>query len=1073
MIARVMAWSARHPKSVLLGSLVLALQCELARRALSPEVLPELADPQLAVAVQWMGHPADAVARDVTNRLGKALVSVPGATAIRGASMPNMAYIDIVFDSSASLSAGRQRVDERVQRAREDLPKDARIKVGPVTSSIGWVFEYAIVDPTHGQPALSLRRLHESLIRPALARVPGVAEVASVGGARSEVVIDAKPGELRAHDVAFSELAGALRALLASKASVNFAELEAAAITSKGQGSEPVGLSQLVRVHGDHEMLDGLAELGGDTTVVGGIIVAKRDVPLRAVVEGVRRVLAGLTPRLPRGVKVVTTYDRLPLALGVERTLLRALLEEIGVVVLVIVAFLLHGRSALVPMATLPLVLLLTCAAMFAFGLPATVMSLGGIGIALGMAVDAEIVALDACHRRLETLGDEASPRERREQLIAAAATFAPAILTSLAITALSFLPVFAFAGETGRLLGPLALSKTLVVASAALVTLTVGPALRDRLLSGRVTAEFDNPLTRVLVRVYRPFVHFALSRPGLTLATAALAVLSCVPIAMHLGGEFLPRIDEGDLLFMPTTLLGVPAEKAHIELLEQNRALREFAEVDTVFGKLGRADTATDPAPLSMAETTLRLKPRSAWPVRAHARWYSSWAPRMLVPLLARAWPEREPYSTAELVEHLDRAVQRVGWVNAWTAPARGRMDMLATGVRTPVGARIIAKSPERLEQLGAALRSLAASVPGARSAVCETLGGDTWLEFVPDPEALARYGVEPALARDSADLLIADGRIGEVMRDGERLRVRVTPEISLRSPADRLRGATVRGSAGPTPLGLLGRVGYVRHPASLRSEDGEIASYVYVDLVAGTDPEQYVEAATRALERARAANTLRLLPGERIEWTGQYRLLAEGQRRLRFIIPLVVVSMFALLWLQFRSLGASLIILASVPFALVGSLWTLFLAGYPLSAPVWVGLLSVVGVAMQTGVVMIVYIDEAFHRRLREGRVTSRADIVEAHAEGTIRRLRPKVMTVTTMAAALLPLLWETGPGAEVMRRVAAPMLGGLLASAFLTLEVLPVLYTLWRNRQMRRARALGVPLETLVGTAPRWMR
>jgi Cu(I)/Ag(I) efflux system membrane protein CusA/SilA len=518
-----------------------------------------------------------------------------------------------------------------------------------------------------------------------------------------------------------------------------------------------------------------------------------------------------------------------------------------------------------------------------------------------------------------------------------------------------------------------------------------------------------------------------------------------------------------------------VPRAEAQNELLDQNRALREFAEVATVFGKLGRADTATDPGAPAMAETTIALKRRSAWPLRGHARWWSGWAPRAVVPQLARIWPERMPYSSAELVEQLDRAVQRVGWINAWTAPARARIDMLSTGVRTPVGVRMIAKDPARLAQLCAELRALTAGVPGARSAVCESLGGDSWLTYDPDADALARYGVDPALARDTADLLITGGRLGEIDQGGERLPVQITPDLATRSPADQLRAATVRASAGAlrVPLALLGRVAHQLHPASLRSERGELASYVHVDLAPGIDPAQYTHAAMRALARARSANKLRLFPGERIEWTGQHRLLADADERLQQIVAGVLLAMLILLWIQFRSLTASLIVLVSVPFALVGSLWTVFLAGYALSAPVWVGLLSAFGLAMQTGVVMIVYIDEAFHQRLQEGGLRSRADIIEAHAEGTIRRLRPKIMTVTAMAAALLPLLWESGPGAEVMRRIATPMLGGLLASAFVTLEVLPVLYTIWRQRQLSRAQRKGVPLETIVGRAPGWAR
>jgi Cu(I)/Ag(I) efflux system membrane protein CusA/SilA len=761
------------------------------------------------------------------------------------------------------------------------------------------------------------------------------------------------------------------------------------------------------------------------------------------------------------------------------------LAEEVGVVVLVSLVFLLSARSALVPLLTLPLVLFFTFGAMWIAGVQATIMSLGGIGIALGMAVDADVVALEACHRRLESLSPPPSDESRRAQLIAAAGSFAPAILTSLVIAALTFLPVFAFTGESGRLLRPLALTKTLVIGAAAVVTLTLAPALRERLLRGPIAPEFANPLTRGLVRAYRPFVQFALMRPILTLATATLAVLSCLPIVSRLGGEFLPRVDEGDLLFMPTTLPGGPGDQAAAQLFQQDRALRGFPEVYTVFGKIGRADTATDPAPYSMAETTIRLRPHSEWPRIARTRWYSGWAPQSLRRVLGLVWPEASEETEAELVSKLDQATRLPGWVNAWTAPARARMDMMATGVRTPVGIRVVANDPARLDALGTALRTMVSRVPGTRSAVFESFGGEPWLDFEPDPSALSLHKVDPELARSTAHLLITGGQIGDVERDGRRMRVRMAPDVTmpgmtpgtdpLRGPADQLRAATVRALDGgpPVPLALLGRVGYSIGPAMLRTERGALVAYVYVDLQEGTDLLGYIERARRELDGAFAAKEILLQPGERIEWTGQYDLLVAGQRRLGWIVPIVAICMLVLLLLQFRSLTEALIVLISVPFALVGSFWTLFLLGYSLSAPVWVGLLSVAGLAMQTGVVMVVYIDAAFYRRLREGLIQSRDDIVAAHAEGTVQRLRPKIMTITTMGAGLLPLLWAEGAGSDVMKRIAAPMIGGLVTSAFLTLEVLPVLYTIWRCRQLRRAQRSGTPLTAIVGAPPPWAR
>jgi Cu(I)/Ag(I) efflux system membrane protein CusA/SilA len=1097
VISRLVAWSARHHWAVIGAALAVAIACDVARRRLSRDVVPDLADPQIALVADWAGHPAPEVAAAVAKPLTEALSDVPGAKAIRASTMTGMAYVDVVFVSADGLEAAHREIAARVEQARAKLPPNVRLYLGPTASTTGWVFEYALTDRARVSSQYEMRRFQDEVLKPALAKIPGVAEVASVGGDLRQVRIDLKPRELRERGLAFTDVVAALRpvfepagpGIARGVARVSIADLEALPVAPPGRAATSTRLGDVALVREVEDMQTGLADLGG-LRAVGGIVIAKRDANITTLTDEVKRTIAREALKLPHraadperldsgvaaDVHVSTTYDRSDLAGRVKKTLLRALGEEVGVVVLIILLFLLHPRSALVPLATLPVVLLLTFGAMWALGVPATIMSLGGIGIALGMAVDADIVALEASHRRLETLPPRAAPEDRRAKLLAAAQSFAPAILTSLVITALSFLPVFAFTGETGRLLRPLALTKTLVVASAALVTLTLAPALRDRLLRGRVVPEFDNPLTRTLVRAYRPFVRFALARPVLTLTTAGLALLSCLPIVTRLGGEFLPRVDEGDLLYMPTTRPGVPPEQAALQLYWQDFALSQFDEVATVFGKVGRADTGTDPAPYSMAETTIRLRPRNEWPKVPRQRWYSSWAPGPLRRLLRLAWPDATPRTNAEVIEELDKAASLPGWRGAWTAPARARMDMMATGVRTPVGVRVISPDPDRLEALGAAVRRVVSDLPGTRSAVFEGTGGETWLSFATDPGALARFGLDDASVRKVVDLLAAGGQLGEIQDEhGRLLRVRIAPEVPDLRPrgrADELREITLRapGAAGvagqPVPLALVGRPSYEKRPAALRTEHGELCAYVYVDLKDGTDVQRFVERARQEVDAAVASGQLGLRPGERFEWTGQYPLLRAGQRRLGFIVPIVLLSMFGLLLLQFRSLTEALLVLASVPFALVGSFWTLYLLGYPLSAPVWVGLLSVVGLAMQTGVVMVVYIDEAFYRRVREGRLRDRTDIVAAHAEGTVQRLRPKIMTITTMAISLLPLLWADGAGSDIMRRVAAPMLGGLATSAFLTLEVLPVLYTIWRYRQLRRALALGVPLAAIVG-------
>jgi len=1063
-IARVIELCARRWWLVLGAAALLAAGSYQAQRSLARDAIPDLSDPRIGVIAEWMGHPATDVADQITRVLTAGLDKIPGATSVRGQSMSDMAYVDVVFGSDAAIAAGRAEIVRRMTALKPRLPGGAVVTVGPVASATGWVLQYALLAGpkfhapmgenshlTHQSSVRTVRKFQDLMLRPALEQVPGVAEVATLGGETNEVVVQTSADQLRAANLALSDVIGALRAKMATHPN-----------TAEEIARDPL-LAKVAKASVLPTMAGGEADVDGGEQVVIGTVIAKRDANPMAVIARVKEAIEEHRQHLPRGAVIHLLYDRSELTGRVQQTLVRAVTEEVVVVVAVVLLFLLHPASALVPLITLPLIVLLTFAALRLFGVPATVMSLGGIAIALGMAVDADLVALEACHRRLETEGggDAASAAsDRRRRLLDAAGALVPAILTSLLIAALAFVPVFAFGGETGRLLRPLALSKTVVVLAGALVTLTLAPALRDRLVRGRIVPELRNPLTALLVRAYRPLVHFVLARPAITLATAALLAISCLPIVSHLGSEFLPRIDEGELLYMPTAAAGLGAQDAHGELLEQDRDIAALPGVQDVFGKIGRSDSATDPAPFSMAETTIRLKPRGAWPRVFHARWYSSWAPEPVKRLLRRIWPERAPMTTDELVAHLDAHTVRPGWTNAWTAPVRARMDMMSTGVRTPVGVRVVAPDPARLDALGGAVEAAVRRLPGTRSAVYEGLGGERRLTFELDPQALAHFDVDPARARAVADFVVTGGAIGEIPAAEATAKRPLPVRLALdapwlhKPPQDVVRDATVRGGQDgkgqPVPLALLGRPKWVVAPATLRAEHGELCGYVHVDLVEGTDLAGFLSAA-----RGAVGSALALRPGERVDWIGQYELLAAGQRRLALIVPIVALLMLGLLWLQFRSLTEALIVLVSVPFALVGSFWTLYLLGYRLSAPVWVGLLSVVGLAMQTGVVMVVYIDEAYQSRLREGKIRSRADIIAAHAEGTVRRLRPKLMTIVTMTAALLPLLWAQGAGAEIMRRVAAPMIGGLITSAFLTLEVIPVLYTIWRTRQLAAAR------------------
>ena len=879
MIHRCVTWCGRHSRTVILLAVVAAIWGEHARRRLSRDAVPDPSDPQVGLVAQWMGHPAGQVAATVTSVVTESLKSVPGVTSVRGASMAGMAYVDVLFRSIRDLEPGRREIARRVDDLKTKLPATIRMEVGPPASSTGWIYEYALVGSSRLPLAVG-HRVQDELLRRELEKIPGVAEVASVGGTTEQLIIESDAEQLRARNLAFSDVVESVRAGVHGNPDpwkIDTLPLLLANHSKRLVGD--VGHTKLTE-----DMPIGITDLAGDPQVAGGIVIAKRGADPKAVIAAVERTLGEASHHLPRNIKLVTIYNRMDLANRVERTLLTALAEEVAVVVLVILMFLLHGRSALAPALTLPLVVLITFGGMYLFGVSATIMSVGGIGIALGMAVDADVVALEACHRRLESLPTGATPDQRRAAVTGAAGGIVPAILTSLLITALSFLPVFAFTGETGRLLRPLAFTKTLVIIAAAIVAVTVAPALRDRLLQGRIVPEFDNPITRTLVRLYRPFVTFALARPALTLATAVLAMASCFPIMSRLGGEFLPRVDEGDLLFMPTTLPGVSPGDAGVQLTRIDKVVAQFPEVAQVFGKVGRANTATDPAPFSMAEVTIRLRPRTEWPAVFHARWYSSWAPNGLKRTFRLLWPEEKPETTAELVDKLDRATRTPGWASAWSAPARARMDMMSTaGVRTPVGIRIVAASAERLEALGAALQKRVAQTPHARSVVFESLGGEPWLQFQLDPSAAQQFHVDAALAQSTADFVISGGQVNELTWQGaggtafrpkrfiiehghhpgetgiapdkqQPYRLRIVPDMSMKPvDADLLREITLRAKTGQVvPLGLVGHPVYRTVPATIRTENGEMVAYVYVDLDSATDVASYVKAARQEVNSA-----------------------------------------------------------------------------------------------------------------------------------------------------------------------------------------------------------------------------
>jgi len=1069
VIARIIELSARHRALVLLLGVVLGGAGWASMSRLRLDAIPDLSDAQVIVFTEWMGRSPTLVEDQVTYPIVTALLGAPHVEEVRGQSMFGMSFVYVVFEEGTDPYWARSRVLEYLGSTAGRLPEGVTPRLGPDASGVGWIYQYVLVDESGRHDLGELRTLHDFSLRYALASVPGVAEVASVGGFVPEYQVTLDPSRLSSLGVSMTEVADAIRAsngevggrLIELSEREYFvrgrgyvgraADLESVVIRT-GQDGAPLHVGDIGSVRVGAEIRRGAADWNGEGDVVSGIVVMRYGENALDVIERVEARMEELRPSLPDGVELRRVYSRAPLIRRAIETLQHALTEEMIVVALVILGFLLHVRSALLPIISLPLAVLIAFIPMALFGVPATIMSLGGIAIAIGATVDAEIVMVEAAHKRLEHAPKDLSPQARQKLLAEAAAEVTPAIFFSLLIIAVSFLPVFGLTGQAGRLFIPLAFTKTCVMLSAALLSITVAPALRDYLIRGNIRSEDQHPVSRAIRRVYAPFVHVALASPKTTVLIGVLAIVSALPLYPRLGSEFMPPLDEGDLLYMPTTLPGISIEEARRQLQIEDALLAEIPEVEAVLGKVGRAETPTDPAPLSMAETVVTLRPRSEWRTRYERRWWHGWAPSWLRPALTPLWPEFRPMTRAELVDEMNRRVRLVGWTNAFTQPIRNRIDMLATGIRTPVGVKIYGHDLGEIEVAGAAVERALRSVPGTRSAFFERQQGGTYLDIVPDREALSRFGLRVEDVNDIVEGAIGARLVTTTVEGRARFGVTMRYAEDFRSTPEAIAAALVPlPGGGSVRLDRVADVHIEPGPAMIRDESGLLVGYVYVDLHESADLGGYVERARAAVGSAITAGDVVLPEGGRIRWTGQYEQLLEMEARMRLLVPLSLLAIVVLLCPQFPNFTEVLIVLASVPFALVGSVWALYLLDFHLSTAVWVGVIALVGLAAQTGVVMIVYIDQAYEKRLRAGLIRTLADIVDAHAEGTIQRVRPKLMTVGTMLVGLVPLLFSEGSGADVMRRIAAPMVGGLVTSAFLTLEIIPVIYTYWRFEEL----------------------
>ncbi|MDN7751216.1 efflux RND transporter permease subunit [Burkholderia gladioli] len=1058
MIAHLIRWSIRHRLLVLLATLLLAAWGLQSLRETPLDALPDLSDTQVIIKVSYPGQAPQLIEDQVTYPLTTTLLGVPGAKTIRAYSSFGDAFVYVLFDDKTDPYWARSRVLESLNQVQGRLPPGATVTLGPDATGVGWVYEYALVDRSGRHDLGQLRALNDWFLRFELKTVPDVSEVASLGGMVRQYQVVLDPDRMRAYGVTQAMVTDALaRANREAGGSVvEMAESEYVVHASgylrtlddfrqvvlrTNAAGTPLLLGDVARIQIGPEARRGVVELNGQGEVAGGVVVMRSGKNALSTIEGVKAKLAELKRSLPAGVEIVTTYDRSGLIERAVDNLEGKLVEEFVIVALVCALFLFHLRSALVAILSLPLGVLAAFIVMRHQGINANLMSLGGIAIAIGAMIDAAIVMIENAHKHLEA-HQHAHPGEpltaaRRWELIAhAAAEVGPALFFSLLIITLSFVPVFTLEGQEGRLFAPLAYTKTYTIAAAAGLSVTLVPVLMGYLIRGRIPPEHANPINRWLTRLYAPLIAATLRRPWVAIGLAALALLlTAIPLS-RLGGEFMPPLDEGDLLYMPTALPGISVDKA-TELLQQtDRLIRTVPEVETVFGKSGRADSATDPAPLEMFETTIRFKPRSQW---------------------------RPGMTPQKLVDELDRIVRVPGLSNVWVPPIRNRLDMLSTGIKTPVGVKITGPELAGIDRAAAQVEQAVKGVPGVSSALAERLNGGRYIDVDIDRLAAARYGLSVAELQSFVTTAIGGENLGEVIAGRERYPISVRYPREVRDSLDALRQLPVLTERGAQlRLGDVARLSIADGPPMIRSENARLAGYVYID-IRDTD----LRSAVLAMQRA-VARQVTLPPGYSIAWSGQFEYLERAAAKLRTVVPVTLAVIFVLLLLTFGSAADAALLMSTVPFALVGGFWLIWLLGHAVSVATAVGFIALAGVAAEFGVVMLLYLKGALQRRLDAGEPLSEALLAEAIREGAVQRVRPKAMTVAVVLAGLVPILLGQGTGSEVMQRIAAPMVGGMITAPLLSMFVIPAAWFLLQRRRVRRAARARHDLYPSSGTS-----
>ena len=972
----------------------------------------------------------------VTYPIVTTMISAPKVKSVRGFSDFGFSYVYIIFEDGVDIYWARSRVLEYLNQVSGRLPRGVTPTLGPDASGVGWVFQYALIDESNKYDLAQLRSLQDWYLRYQIGSVEGVAEVASIGGFVRQYQVNLDPNKLAAYRLPVKRVVDSIR-MSNSDVGGRSVELSGAEYMVRGRGyirsikdiemitvggerGTPILVRDIGAVTLGPDMRRGIAELNGQGEVVGGIVVMRHGENALNLIDRVKQKIKEIEPSLPPGVKIVSTYDRSDLILRSIATLKEKLIEESLIVSAVIVIFLFHVRSALVAIVTLPIAIILSFIAIYYLNLTSNIMSLGGIAIAIGAMVDAAIVMVENAHKRLEQWEEAGRPGDRNQVLIEAAKEVGRPLFFSLLIITVSFLPIFTLEAQEGRLFRPLAFTKTFAMFFAAFLSITLAPVLMVLLIRGRVRPETRNPMNRLLIALYTPVVKGVLRFRKTTIALAVLALILTYPAFARLGSEFMPPLNEGMIFYMPTTLPGISITQASRLLQIQDRMLKTFPEVEWVFGKAGRAETATDPAPFSMGETTVMLKPQSQW--RAGMTW-------------------------EKLVDEMDKKIRLPGVANAWTMPIKNRIDMLSTGIRTPVGIKILGPDLSKIEEIGRHLEMVLNSVTGTRSVFAERVTGGYYLDFELKRDEIARYG----LAVEDIQMIIESAIGGEsittTVEGRERYPVSVRYARELRDDPEKLKRVLIPTMNGAQiPLGQLAEIRLTSGPAMIRDEDGQLAGYVFVDM-AGRDIGSYVDEAKR-----KVAKQVQVPIGYTLAWSGQYEFIQRAKERLMYVVPLTLLIIFVLLYLSLQSVTKCGIVLLAIPFSMIGAIWFVYLLGYNMSVAVWVGIIALAGVDAETGVIMLLYLDQAFEKWRKEGRMRTIAELREAITEGAVKRIRPKMMTVMAILVGLLPIMWSQGAGADVMKRIAAPMIGGVISSFLLELLVYPVIYEVWRGWEMR---------------------